>query len=125
MEAQGMPVQIINVIKELYTNATVLVRLKPEGKLAPSFNQKVGIRQGCSLSPAIFILILDYALKVYMEACKELNIDAEAGWFGYADDLAVKSSEVAPAEAAFHQLQAACAFVGLHCNIDKKQNVWL
>ena len=121
MEAQGMPVQIINVIKELYNNATVSVRLNPEGKLAPSFNQKVGIRQGCSLSPAIFILILDYALKAYMEACKELNIDAEAGWFGYADDLAVKSSEVAPAEAAFHQLQAACAFVGLHCNIDKTE----
>ena len=44
--------------------------------MAPSFNQKVGIRQGCSLSPAIFVLILDYALKAYMQACEELGIQA-------------------------------------------------
>ena len=121
MEAQGMPDKIVAIIKELYTNATVSVRLNQEGGMAPSFNQKVGIRQGCSLSPAIFVLILDYALKAYMQACEELGIQANADWLGYADDLAIKSNEVDKAEAAFHQLQAACAFVGLHCNIDKTE----
>jgi hypothetical protein len=94
MEAQGMPLKIIAIIKELYNNATVSVRLNSEGGMAPSFKQKVGIRQGCSLSPAIFVLILDYALKAYMEACEELGIDADAAWLGYADDLAVESSDV-------------------------------
>jgi hypothetical protein len=121
MEAQGMPMQIIAIIKELYNNATVSVRLNSEGGMAPSFKQKVGIRQGCSLSPAIFVLVLDYALKAYMEACEELGIDADAAWLGYADDLGVKSTEADKAEAAFHQLQAACAFVGLHCNLDKTE----
>ena len=121
MEAQGMPSKIVGIIKELYNNATVSVRLNSEGGMAPSFRQKVGIRQGCSLSPAIFVLVLDYALKAYMEACEELGIDADAAWLGYADDLAIKSTSAKAAEAAFHQLQAACAFVGLHCNIDKTE----
>ena len=121
MEAQGMPVQMVNIIKELYNNATVAVRLNMEGGMAPSFKQKVGIRQGCSLSPAIFVLILDYAMKAYMQACEALGIDEDADWLGYADDLAIKSTEVDKAEAVFHQLQAACAFVGLHCNIGKTE----
>jgi hypothetical protein len=74
-----------------------------------------------SVSPAIFVLILDYAMNAYMQACEELGIDAEAAWLGYADDLAISSTEVDKAEAAFHQLQAACAFVGLHCNITKTE----
>ena len=121
MEAQGMPTKIVGIIKELYNNATVSVRLNSEGGMAPSFKQKVGIRQGCSLSPAIFVLVLDYALKAYMEACEELGIGADAGWLGYADDMAIGSTNVNAAEAAFHQLQAACAFVGLHCNVDKTE----
>jgi hypothetical protein len=89
LEAQGMPTKIVNIIKELYNNATVSVRLNSEDKMAPSFSQKVGIRQGCSLSPALFILVLDFALKAFTEACEELGIDADAAWLGYADDLAV------------------------------------
>ena len=53
-----------------------------------------------------------------MEACEELGIK-DADWLGYADDLAIGSNGVENAEKAFHQLQAACAFVGLHCNVDK------
>ena len=56
-----------------------------------------------------------------MQACEELGIQGDANWLGYADDLAVKSEEVNKAETAFHQLQAACAFVGLHCNIEKTE----
>jgi hypothetical protein len=121
MEAQGMPTKIVGIIKELYNNATVSVRLNSEDKMAPSFRQKVGIRQGCSLSPALFVLVLDFAMKAFMEACEELGIEADAAWLGYADDLAVKSGSVETAEPVFHQLQAACAFVGLHCNTDKTE----
>ena len=120
MEAQGMPNKIVNIIKELYNNATIAVRLNMEGGIAKAFPQKVGIRQGCALSPAIFVLVLNFALKSYMEACEELGIK-DADWLGYADDLAIGSNGVENAEKAFHQLQAACAFVGLHCNVDKTE----
>ena len=54
-----------------------------------------------------------------MQACEELGIQGDADWLGYADDLAIKSTDIA--QVAYHQLQAACAFVGLHCNIDKTE----
>ena len=56
-----------------------------------------------------------------MQACEELGIQGDADWLGYADDLAIKSTEVDKDEATFHRPQAACAFVGLHCNIDKTE----
>jgi exonuclease III len=49
LAAQGMPPKIIGIIKRLYMNATISVRLNLEGKMATPFKQKVGIRQGCSL----------------------------------------------------------------------------
>ena len=70
MEAQGMPAKIVNIIRGLYEGATISVRLNMEGRMAESFSQRVGIRQGCSLSPAIFVLVLDFAMKAYMEACR-------------------------------------------------------
>ena len=121
MEAQGVPTKIVSIIKELYNNASISVRLNLVDNMAPKFQQKVGIRQACFLSPAIFILILNFAMNAYEEACEELGLSEDSAWLGYADDLAIKSTDESKAEMVFHQLQAACAFVGLHCNTDKTE----
>ena len=68
------------------------------------------------MSPTLFVLVLDFALRAYTCACEELGITHEANWWGFADDLAIQSGTEKNAEKAFHQLQAACAFVGLHVN---------
>lgn len=121
MEAQGMPKKLVDIIRQLYEQATISVRLNMEGGTAEPFRQKVGIRQGCSLSPAIFVLVLDFAMRAFTKACTNLGMEADAVWLGYADDLAIRSGDVKTAECVFHQLQAACAFVGLHCNTGKTE----
>jgi exonuclease III len=121
MKYQGMPPKIIEMIKVLYTNSSVAVRLNAEGKSAPAFKQKVGIRQGCSLSPAIFILILDFAMRMFEHACKELKLTEHSIWSGYADDLVLKSLKEEEAQKVLHQLQGACAFVGLYVNVKKTE----
>ena len=92
LEAQGVPTKIVSIIKELYNNASISVRLNLEEKMAPKFQQKVGIRQACSVSPAIFIRILNFA-NAYEEACEELGLSEDSAWLGYADDLAIKSTD--------------------------------
>jgi hypothetical protein len=116
---QGMPEKIVGLIRNLYCNSTISVRLSADGACAQAFDQRVGIRQGCSLSPALFVLVLDFALRVFESACLELNIDIE--WLGYADDLVLISCSEIIAQQGLHQLQAACAFVGLFVNVSKTE----
>ena len=71
------------------------------------------------LSPALFVLVLDFALRGFEIACSQLGVDVD--WLGYADDLVLMSSSEQLAQQALHQLQAACAFVGLFINVGKTE----
>jgi hypothetical protein len=53
-------------------------------------------------SPATFVLVLDFALRAFEEACTKLGIEADALWLGYADDLVIQSGDVKRAESVFH-----------------------
>jgi hypothetical protein len=119
LRAQGMPSRIVDLIHKLYTGSTISVRLSMEGAFASAFDQQIGIRQGCSLSPALFVLVLDFALRSFETCCAQNEIATE--WLGYADDLVLISSSESAAQQALHQLQAACAFVGLFINISKTE----
>ena len=119
LHAQGMPMKIVNLIHKLYTGSTISIRLSMEGLCALAFDQQVGIRQGCSLSPALFVLVLDFALRSFEPCCLQNDIATE--WLGYADDLVLISTSEVTAQHALHQLQASCAFVGLFINISKTE----
>ena len=116
---QGMPLKFVELIRKLYMTSTISVRLSMDGAWAPAFGQKVGIRQGCSLSPALFVLVLDFALRAFEDICSQQNIPVH--WLGYADDLVLISATEVLAQQALHQLQAACAFVGLFVNVSKTE----
>ena len=51
----GLPEMYINNIKALYQNPQF--RVKEDGQTTAWYKQKTGIRQGCPLSPYLFILV--------------------------------------------------------------------
>ena len=69
LKFQGMPSKYVEPLQNLYSSSTISVRLSTDGVWAPPFAQQAGIRQGCSLSPALFVLVLDFALRAYEQAC--------------------------------------------------------
>ncbi len=70
---------VVRAVQDMYQGATTSVRT-PCGNTR-DFEVKVGVHQGSSLSPFIFIVILD--------ALSE-NINSEAPWnLLFADDLAI------------------------------------
>lgn len=122
LEFAGCPRKLVTVIRKLYENSTISLRLSSDGELAPEIKQKRGIRQGSSLSPCLFVLAMDYCLRVFQSTCVEKGLPShENTWTAYADDVADKSISEEEATEALQQLEAASAFVGLRLNVAKTE----
>ena len=66
----GVPEKIIALIRELYQDADCSVLFK--GTKSNKFQVDRGVRQGCVLSPLLFVIVLDSVLK-------KTNTNAPAG----------------------------------------------
>ena len=61
MQHYGFPPKFISIIQQLYDNSSCQVI--HEGKLTDTFQVQTGVRQGCLLSPTIFLLVVDWIMK--------------------------------------------------------------
>lgn len=116
----GIPETIVNLIKELYRDAACSVRYK--GKHSAKFNISRGVRQGCVLSPLLFLVVLDSVLV-------QTNIQAPNGiqWrpfqklndLDYADDICMMTHRLPDMENKLRSLIVNAAKVGLRVNFGK------
>ena len=60
LQEYGIPRKIIQIIKTLYDGFKC--KISHEGKLSDFIEVRNGVRQGCILSPTLFLLILDRAI---------------------------------------------------------------
>ena len=103
------------------------LRTDADGKRTEPFKQKNGIRQGSSLSPLIFVLVLDFCMRVTEAAmAAEGYEDRPDPWGAYADDIADetvgdKAAVETEASEALQQLQGAAAVAGLLVNVNKTE----
>ena len=56
----GVPVKIISLIRCTFQNMSIIAHA---GQLSESFEVKTGVRQGCWLSPFLFLLVIDWIMK--------------------------------------------------------------
>ena len=61
MQHYGFPPKYIAIIQQLYEDATCQVI--HEGKLTDPFQVQAGVCQGCTLSPTIFLLVVDWIMR--------------------------------------------------------------
>jgi hypothetical protein len=117
----------VAVIRTLYDKAAVSLRTDADGKGTEPFKQKNGIRQGFSLSPLIFVLVLDFCMRMTEAVmAAEGYEDRPDPWGAYADDIADetvgdKAAVETEASEALQQLQGAAAVVGLLMNVNKTE----
>ena len=128
----GIPNKIVQAIKSVYTNTKALV-ISPDGE-TDYFEILAGVLQGDTLAPFLFVLVLDYVLRISIDKMNEkgLQIRPRNGRrhpaqhltdLGYADDLALISSLVNDAQSLLHSLEYAASLVGLYCNESKTEYV--
>ena len=61
MAHYGIPDKLISLIKKMYSESGGQILLK--GRLSTFFEIVSGVRQGCLLSPFLFLLVIDYVMR--------------------------------------------------------------
>ena len=61
LKAYGVPTNLLNTIKAIYTNTKAKV-MSPDGE-TDVFEIMMGVLQGDTLAPFLFVIVLDYALR--------------------------------------------------------------
>ena len=114
----------------LYKNTKVKVR-SSDGD-TDYFDIVAGVLQGDTLASYLFIICLDYVLRMSIDKMKDNSLkptkersrrylaqtitDAD-----YADDIALLANSPAQAETLLHSLEWAAGGIGLHVNADKTE----
>ena len=122
MRHYGIPDKLVKLVKATYegTNCQVF----HEGQLSQPFQVQTGVRQGCLLSPFLFILAIDWTMK---EATKGQRHGLQwTPWqqlddLDFADDLALLSQTQAQMQAKTTELDRLSRSVGLRIHKGKSK----
>ena len=116
--------------KEDYTNKILYDRFKckisHEGKISEFVEVRNGVRQGCILSPTLFLLILDRVMKRMKDlrlrgiqwSMKERLEDLD-----YADDICLLAQIFCNMDEKLKRLKEEAELAGLHININKTKGM--
>ncbi|MCP4491873.1 MAG: reverse transcriptase family protein [Gammaproteobacteria bacterium] len=124
----GIPPPIIQAIKVMYTNSSS--RVRTSDGLTEAFLTLIGVLQGDTLAPLLFIIVLDYVLRQSMKEDYGLTLiqrrtarvpGLTVTDLDYADDLSLLSDSLEKAQSLLNELETAAATVGLHVNATKTE----
>jgi Reverse transcriptase (RNA-dependent DNA polymerase) len=90
LRSYGIPDKIIGIIQNFYKGSRCAVRA--DGQRGEWFQIVTGVRQGCLLSPLIFLLVADWILKRSIsnnECGLPWNEGQKLTVLDFADDIAV------------------------------------
>ena len=122
MQHYGFPPKFITIIQQLYENATCQVI--HEGKLTEPFFVQTGVRQGCLLSPTIFLIVIDWVMR---KATKDRRMGIQ--WtltkqledLDFADDISLLAHRHEDAQTKLEHVAEEAEKVGLQININKTE----
>lgn len=111
----------IQAIRQLYNQA--LSRIKIGNNVSETFYVTKGLRQGCCLSPTLFKIYLNEALKKWRKSCSgmgiELNNDTHLYTLHFADDQVAVAQDKEDLEFMARRLFKAYEEWGLSVNCSK------
>ena len=132
--AYSLPKETIAAIMILYKNTKV--KVCPPDEDTDYFDIVAGALHGDALAPYLFIICLDYMLRISLDKMKEngfkLTKERSRRYPAktitnedYADDIALLANVPAQAETLLHNLERATAGIGLHVNAHKTEYMCL
>ena len=115
LRQKGIPEYLVNGVMSLYKGCKTAVSV--DGELSSSFSVKVGVHQGSTLSPLLFIMVMD----VLTEDVR----DGSLMEFLYADDLVLCVESLNKVIDKYGRWKNAVEGKGLKGNVDKVKGMQL
>jgi hypothetical protein len=128
LELYGIPAPLVKAIRLLYDSS--FAKVQTADGLTDFFKTLLGVLQGDTLAPFLFIIVLDYVLRNCMDSEYGLTIiprqtrrvpGVTVTDLDFADDLALMSNTIAGAKKLLHDLENAASLVGLSLNAKKTE----
>ena len=117
----GVPEKMVSVIKLLYTDFSAQV-LCDGGELTDPFQVKTGVKQGCVLSPFLFLIGIDWIMKETTKAGKRgirWTLTEVMEDLDFADDVVLLASRYVDIQDKTDVMAEKAKGIGLDVNIDK------
>ena len=109
-----IPEKFIAIIQQSYYNSQI--RVIHNGELTPPFSVKTGVRQGCILSPMLFLLVIDWLMKTTTEGSRteiQWSLLSQLHDLDFADDIALLSHNHKHAQDKVQSLATTAGMTGL------------
>nr|KAG5712455.1 hypothetical protein BaRGS_011429 [Batillaria attramentaria] len=122
MSHYGFPPKFVNVIRQLYEDATCQVI--HDGKLTEPFTVRTGVRQGCILSPTIFLMVVDWVMRQATDGKRtgiQWTFSKQLEDLDFADDIALLSHKQQDAQEKLNRVAEEAEKTGLKINISKTE----
>ena len=128
----NVPICLISYIAQMYSDTSACV----SSELGPTewFKTTSGVLQGDTLSPYLFFVLLDNALKKTLQddvgfvVCKRNGRRHPAthiGALAYADDICLLAESIDDVECSLHRHETSAAEIGLTINYNKTKEMHL
>ena len=119
---EGLHGRVLSVLRNMYTKLLSCVQAS-NGDVSEFFTCSIGTRQGCMISPFLFIFYLNEFIKqTILNECKGVYIDeshANVTMLLYADDIVLVGDNIGHMQHLLDNLYAYCNTWGLTVNMDK------
>ena len=122
MRHYGIPQKLVTLVEKMYDGTTC--RVINEGQLTGSFQIKTGVRQGCLLSPFLFILALDWLMKEVTRGKRngiQWTLWSQLDDLDFADDIALLSHNHEQMQNKTKLLKDASQAIGLKIHPGKSK----
>ena len=122
MQHYGIPQKLINIIQHLYEDSSC--QIIHNGKLTSPLAVKTGVRQGCMLSPTIFLMAIDWIMKNTTMTSKtgiQWTFTKQLEDLDFADDICLLSHKHQHAQSKLTTLSEEAAKTGLKINVKKTE----
>ena len=124
LKCVGVPEQLVDLIESLYSDANFKVRL--DDGHSDVIHPVVGVRQGCILSPLLFIVFLDTCLKL-VTTVDTVGLIAIDGMLlevlGYADGLAWMNTHESGLQDRLTLIDSIFRRVGMLLSVEKTETM--
>ena len=122
MHHYGFPPKFVAIIQQLYEDATCQVI--HDGKLTEPFSVQTGVRQGCLLSPTIFLMVVDWVMRQSTAGQKtgiQWTFTKQLEDLDFADDISLLSHKQQDAQEKLCRVAEEAKKTGLQINIGKTE----